>query len=282
MTNTTIVADAASPQPTVQRPVVSNWTRSTRETIESIAIAFAMAFLFKSFEAEAFVIPTGSMAPTLMGRHKDVICPECGFRYSASGSEEADREGNLRPGDQFQVVQCTCPVCRFPMSVDPQNEHNVGRNANPSYSGDRIWVSKVPYQFMEPRRWDVAVFRYPEEAETYYIKRLIGLPNEIVKIHHGDIYTKGSGDIYTKGSTDGDFVIQRKPPDKVRAMAQIVHNNDATRVPSWPSSAGRCGWRPRETAENTRGTWCMRPKTRGPTQTDGSADKRKPGSAINT
>src|SRR5271156_6355703 len=91
------------------RPASSNWTRSTRETIESIAIAFAMAFLFKAFEAEAFVIPTGSMAPTLMGRHKDVVCPECGYRYSASGSEEADRQGNVRPGDQFQVVECTCP-----------------------------------------------------------------------------------------------------------------------------------------------------------------------------
>ena len=45
---------------------------SFRETIESIAIAFVRAFLFRTFEAEAFVIPTGSMAPTLQGRHKDV------------------------------------------------------------------------------------------------------------------------------------------------------------------------------------------------------------------
>lgn len=34
-----------------------------RETIEAVAIAFILAFVFKTFEAEAFVIPTGSMAP---------------------------------------------------------------------------------------------------------------------------------------------------------------------------------------------------------------------------
>ena len=164
------------------------------------------------------MIPTGSMAPTLMGRHKDVICPKCGFRYSASGSDEADRDGTEKIGPEFQVVSCTCPNCRFPMSVDPQGASNAGRNANPSYSGDRIWVSKVPYHLMEPRRWDVIVFRFPEEAETYYIKRLIGLPNETVKIFHGDIYTKGTA--------DSDFVIQRKPPEKVRAMAQLVYDND--------------------------------------------------------
>ena len=52
----------------------------------------------------------------------------------------------------------------------------------------------MPYQFTEPRRFDVIVFRYPDEAETYYIKRLVGLPNETVKIRHGDIYVKGAGD----------------------------------------------------------------------------------------
>ena len=62
--------------------------RNIREIVESVAIAFVLAFLFRTFEAEAFVIPTGSMAPTLMGRHKDVECPQCGNRYQASASHE--------------------------------------------------------------------------------------------------------------------------------------------------------------------------------------------------
>ncbi|MCA9116417.1 MAG: S26 family signal peptidase, partial [Planctomycetaceae bacterium] len=59
-----------------------------RETVESIVIAFILAFLFRTFEAEAFVIPTGSMAPTLMGRHKDIRCEECGFWYQVGASTE--------------------------------------------------------------------------------------------------------------------------------------------------------------------------------------------------
>ncbi len=44
-------------------------TSGHRETIESIAVAIILALLFRGFVAEAFVIPTGSMAPALMGEH---------------------------------------------------------------------------------------------------------------------------------------------------------------------------------------------------------------------
>ncbi len=238
----------------------SNLSRGVRETIESIAIALALAFLFKTFQAEAFVIPTGSMAPTLMGRHKDVICPECGYRYSASGSDEADRNGVEKHDPQFQVVSCTCPMCRFPMSVDPTDQYNAGRHGNPSYSGDRIWVSKVSYQWSEPQRWDVIVFRFPEEAETYYIKRLIGLPNETVKILHGDIYTKGPD--------DADFVIQRKPPEKLRAMAQVVHDNDFV-SPELLEHGWPLRWQP-WSEPDAAGAWQASKDTRT-YQTDGTA-----------
>ena len=189
-----------------------------RETIESIAIALALAFLFKTFEAEAFIIPTGSMAPTLIGRHMDVVFPQCGFQYTASGSDEADHHGNVVNNPGVKVVASTCPLCRYTMSIAPADPQVEGANPNPSYSGDRIWVSKVPYHFTEPRRFDVLVFRYPMEAETYYIKRLVGLPNETVKIFHGDLFVKGGADT--------DFAIVRKPPEKLRAMAQVVHDND--------------------------------------------------------
>ena len=59
----------------------SAWSRTLRETIESIAIAFMLAFLFRTFEAEAFVIPTGSMAPTLMGKHLDITCPNVQIKF---------------------------------------------------------------------------------------------------------------------------------------------------------------------------------------------------------
>src|SRR5688572_1469996 len=65
---------------------------ASRETCESIAFAFVLALLFRSFVAEAFVIPTGSMAPTLYGRNKDVVCPECQLNYAIGASDELDDE----------------------------------------------------------------------------------------------------------------------------------------------------------------------------------------------
>jgi signal peptidase I len=202
-----------------------------------------------------------------MGRHKDVVCPECGFRYSASGSEEADRDGNEirdaqgRLDPYYQVVSCTCPICRFHMSVDPLHPDAVGPHADPSYSGDRIWVSKIPYHLMEPRRWDVIVFRFPDEAQTYYIKRLVGLPNEEIRIFHGDIFTRRPG--------DADFVIQRKPPEKVRAMAQVVHDNDYVseelKKQGWPLR-----WQPWKSEDVPEGNWKVSDDTRS-YQTDGTA-----------
>ena len=67
---------------------------SRRESIESFVVVF-LAFLIWSLEAEGFVIPTGSMAPTLMGRHKEIACPECGYVYTVNADREVepDRTG---------------------------------------------------------------------------------------------------------------------------------------------------------------------------------------------
>ena len=51
---------------------------SKRETVESVAMAIILAFMFRAFIVEAFVIPTGSMATTLQGRHMEADGPECG------------------------------------------------------------------------------------------------------------------------------------------------------------------------------------------------------------
>ena len=53
-----------------------------KDTIESLVIAFILAFVFRGFLVEAFVIPTGSMAPTLFGMHGTEICSECGWEYA--------------------------------------------------------------------------------------------------------------------------------------------------------------------------------------------------------
>src|SRR5687767_15967688 len=97
--------------PEKEGPADGGW----RETIESIAMAVILALLFRGFVAEAFVIPTGSMAPTLKGRHKDVDCPKCNYRYETSGSPE-ENEGRLTGS---HVYNTTCPICRYTQTLDP-------------------------------------------------------------------------------------------------------------------------------------------------------------------
>src|SRR5438876_2817977 len=65
-----------------------------KDTIESILIAFILAFIFRAFVVEAFVIPTGSMAPTLLGAHMRFTCPDCGYRFEANYSSPNDTGGS--------------------------------------------------------------------------------------------------------------------------------------------------------------------------------------------
>ena len=42
--------------------------------------------------------------------------------------------------------------------------------------GDQLIVDKISYRFRDPQRYDIIVFPYKYEEDTYYIKRIIGLP----------------------------------------------------------------------------------------------------------
>jgi signal peptidase I len=211
--------------------------RATRETIESIAVAVILAFLFRAFVAEAFVIPTGSMAPTLQGRHMDVTCSKCGCPYRTGASVENEGMG--------EVKATTCPICRFPMELKKDRDPNQR-----SFNGDRILVSKFAYEVGDPKRWDVIVFKFPGNAKQNYIKRLVGLPNETLWIRHGNVYTRSAQE-----SNAGKFRIARKPPHKLKAMLQVVDDTQYRSAEltdaGWPSrwqewsATGEPTWRHR-------------------------------------
>ena len=68
--------------------------------------------------------------------------------------------------------------------------HYVGQRTQVSGSsmeytlsdGDNLIVDKISYRFYEPERFDIIVFPFQQEEDTYYIKRIIGLPGETVQI----------------------------------------------------------------------------------------------------
>ena len=89
--------------------------KSGRESIESFVVVF-VSFLMWSLEAEGFVIPTGSMAPTLLGRHKELVCPQCGYVYRVNADREVDSSG--ASSAQLRRIELgTCENCRFEAPV---------------------------------------------------------------------------------------------------------------------------------------------------------------------
>ena len=57
--------------------------------------------------------------------------------------------------------------------------------------GDHLIVDKISYRFREPQRYEIVVFPYRYEKNTYYIKRIIGLPGETVEIIENHVYING-------------------------------------------------------------------------------------------
>ncbi len=68
-----------------------------------------------------------------------------------------------------------------------------GDSMEPTLSnGDNLIVDKISYRFNEPERFDIIVFPFQYQKDTYYIKRIIGLPGETVQIDEdGNIYIDG-------------------------------------------------------------------------------------------
>lgn len=63
---------------------------------------------------------------------------------------------------------------------------------NTLHNGDNLIVDKLSYRFRDPERFDIIVFPFQYQANTYYIKRIIGLPGETVRImEDGSIYING-------------------------------------------------------------------------------------------
>ncbi len=204
----TLQPRAAPKATTVETPATRR--EGHRDTVEAIVVAFILALVVRGFEAQAFVIPTGSMAPTLMGRHKELACPQCDFVFALNASEEVEPRTANR---DLRLYSGLCSNCRFQAKVE----------ALPSFKGDRILVMMFPYDLPSlpgstpPERWDVVVFRYPEDPEVSYIKRLVGLPGETVRIFHGDIFIKSPG--------GEGYALARKPLRHQAAMQIAVYDD---------------------------------------------------------
>jgi len=67
-----------------------------------------------------------------------------------------------------------------------------GQSMEPTLQdGNNLIVDKLSYRFRDPKRYEIIVFPYKYEENTYYIKRIIGLPGETVQVKNGEVYIDG-------------------------------------------------------------------------------------------
>jgi len=178
-----------------------SFPRQATEFLASLCIAVA---LFKSFAAEGYQIQTASMAATLLGHHRDVTCPACRCQFPV----------NLTAGDRGGAA--TCPNCSLP---GIRTDHLLRQE------GDQLLVNRTAYEFSDPKRWDVVVFRNPRKRSEAYVKRLVGLPGEKIQIQRGDVIVNGQ--------------LQRKPFEIQKSVRILVHDHDL------PAEAEHFPWQPR-------------------------------------
>lgn len=193
-------------------------------TVPVFIIGIALAALCKGAMVEAFTIPTGAMAPTLQGDHADRVCQHCGFAFAVGLSERTPPQGVSIAEWQTQIMPAAtfCPNCLQP--------DEVGVEAT-TLNGDDIIVDK---QAM-PRRWELAVYQYPEDRSINFIKRLVGLPGETLEIVSGEVFI------------DGQWL--QKAPATAQDLWLHVHD---TAFRALEPAADEPGWHPAEKPSNWR------------------------------
>ncbi|HAV42707.1 TPA: signal peptidase I [bacterium] len=133
-----------------------------REWVETIVIALILATFIRTFIIQAFRIPTESMEPTLFGDAHYVNHSS----LSKSPIPRFIQQHTYLVGDHLFV-------CKF------------------IYGISIPFANKQIFNFNHPKRFDVVVFKYPEDPRKDFIKRIIGLPGEEIMIRDRQVTING-------------------------------------------------------------------------------------------
>jgi signal peptidase I len=205
------------------------WEAHWRENCEVILVAIIVAVGIRSYFLQPFKIPTGSMQPTLNGiigyptRDPAPSLPRQIAEYVTLGrnyidvvAKEDDRVEQIVPqkfGFFFTFSRIICrkhsylvyappDTLRQDFKVVPGNTYRAGDiiARGPIDTGDQVFVDKFSYNFVKPKRGDVFVFKTddislipadPETGAPFYIKRLVGLPNDQLRIDPPVLFVNG-------------------------------------------------------------------------------------------
>lgn len=139
-----------------------------RLVVGVLLVALVMHTWFVMGLVAPVTVAGSSMAPTLSGPRQCYRCEACRREFAVGI-------------DQLASVDAVCPECgNWSDLVD------LGVAA-----GKRILVDRTAFVLRSPRRWEIAVFRSPVDANELCVKRIVGLPGEVVAINGDGVQING-------------------------------------------------------------------------------------------
>ncbi len=258
----------SDPSPTDNQHVAAvperNRSSIARYAIDSVVCLALSVIMFRNFLFEVRMVSTGSMAPHLLGYHQQVECPSCHFAFavgSAFDESVAKFQQLISPPAVFAQESnasnggSTADDTPINAEVSQKQETEISTNAKtrakrtavcpncgqqgiditnvPINQGDQILIHKDAYQFVAPKRWNMVVFRNPQKLSEAYVKRVVGLSGETIKVRNGNVIIDGE--------------IARKNLEQQRALRINVFDfaydpvNDPWWEPRWTTTPGS-GW----------------------------------------
>jgi signal peptidase I len=205
----------------VNRLTPKAWRSSFRENVDVIFVAVAVAMAFRAYFFQPFKIPTGSMQPTLYGVHTEQVAEPTAWdrlplsllrtvstgtmfrRYTAKASGSIGEYTDTKNPSKVKVriggkLQKLPKGARADGQLPPTGGH-VKRGdllwQGRVSLGDHLFVNKLAWNFRLPRRGEIMVFETDGieglTPHTHYIKRMCGLPNEVVTIDYPNLIVNG-------------------------------------------------------------------------------------------
>ena len=113
----------------------------------------------------------------------------------------------------------------------------TGSMLNTIQEGDRVIASRLAYVKDDPQRYDIVIFKYPDDEKQYYVKRIVGLPGETVEVVNGVVYvTKTDGktvqlddSFVTKETPTGNYGPYTVPADSYFMMGDNRNHSEDSR-----------------------------------------------------